>query len=425
MISTVHDHPANNSRVTRRSFHARAASATVAMLSAQLPTSTGRTDEDYEQIVQSTPSGKPVMMTLNERDDFGGYIVAEAQATARFAGMHAAHRLLLFVSLAVGYGSNLRADTTQAGFESTAEAVLTPDHEETSFDFETSQIQGTIRLDGRYHGVTRLVDKRTGMQVIDSRYSALNLFKLMSINQAMDQPRGMPRTIHVESRFVEVTWSATATHKAKITARYEVSTPNAVDLTVTIHSQGAYAGYELFMSSYFDKALRPHVYLQSKTPQLVLPTVNDVFRGTVLVFPRDAHAARFCVDGRWERDERGIPTVQMCPVRHYAHCLAILTDPENRMGVLLMSRPADCYAISTRYHAENEADRMTTYSAFDFSLFGGDVLPEEKRTVRVRLAVTPLDGDFSKALAEYHAYVVNSSPEQSGTLHPDLKENLP
>lgn len=95
------------------------------------------------------------------------------------------------------------------------------------------------------------------------------------------------------------------------------------------------------------------------------------------------------------------------------------------MGVLLMSRPADCYAISTRYHAENEADRMTTYSAFDFSLFGGDVLPEEKRTVRVRLAVTPLDGDFSKALAEYHAYVVNSSPEQSGTLHPDLKENLP
>jgi len=304
---------------------------------------------------------------------------------------------------------HLCADAPQAEPGSTAGAILTPDQTGTSLDFETSQIQGTIRLDGRYHGVTRLVDKRTGRQVIDSRYSALNLHRLMSVNQVMDQPRGMPRTIHVPPRFVEVTWEATATHQAKVTARYEVSTPNAVDLTVTIHSQGTYAGYELFMSSYFDKALRPHVYLLSratlKTPYLVLPAVNDVFRGTVLAFPRDAHAARFCLDGRWERTEREIGTVQMCPVCHYAHCLAVLTDPKDRMGVLLMSRPADCYAISTRYHAENESDRLTPYSAFDFSLFGGDVLPGDKRAVKVRLAVTALDGDFSKALKMYQAYV--------------------
>ncbi len=35
-------------------------------------------DEDYEQIIQGTPSGKPVMMTLDDLDDFGGYIAAEA-----------------------------------------------------------------------------------------------------------------------------------------------------------------------------------------------------------------------------------------------------------------------------------------------------------------------------------------------------------
>ena len=47
-----------------------------------------------------------------------------------------------------------------------------------SFEFETEAMEGTIRLDGAYHGVTRLIDKRTGGQVIDARYSALNLFKL-------------------------------------------------------------------------------------------------------------------------------------------------------------------------------------------------------------------------------------------------------
>ena len=35
-------------------------------------------DRQCEQIVQGTPSGKPVMMTLDDLDEFGGYIAAEA-----------------------------------------------------------------------------------------------------------------------------------------------------------------------------------------------------------------------------------------------------------------------------------------------------------------------------------------------------------
>ncbi len=294
-----------------------------------------------------------------------------------------------------------------------------------SFDFETNLIQGTIRLDGAYHGVTRLVDKRTGTQVIDSRYSALNLFKLMSVNQAMDQPRHMERTTAVATDWVEAKWAATESHKAQITARYEVSRPNAVDVTVTVRSQGAYRGYELFMSSYFDKVLRPHVYLWSRGRRkrdLVLPTVNDVFRGTVLVFPRDAHAARRCVDGRWERNERGTPTVQMCPVRHYSHCLAFLTDPDDQLAVVLMAHPRDCYAISSRYHAEDEADRLTTYSAFDLSLFGDDVLPHYERTVKVRLAVTELDEDLSQPLKLYEAFIAEMNDKLDQSRKPDSKE---
>ena len=238
-------------------------------------------------------------------------------------------------------------------------ATVKADEAGASFDFQTDEIEGTIRLDGAYHGVTRLVDRRTGRQVIDSRYSALNLFKLMSVNLAMGQPRTMPRKIETGPSWGQARWAATDSHRAEVVARYEVRPPNAIDLTVTIKSSGTYAGYELFLSNYFDKTLRPHVYLEpargkpaAGEAERILPTVNDAFRGTVLVFPRDAHAARRCVDGRWDRSEQDTPTVQMCPVRRYAHCLAVMADPDNSLGVVLMSRPQHCYAISTRYHAE-------------------------------------------------------------------------
>jgi len=296
-------------------------------------------------------------------------------------------------------------------------AVLVRESAGNVFRFQTGEIQGDIRLDGAYHGVTRLVDRRTGKQLIDPRYSALNLFKLMSTNQAMGMPRTMERKVQAASRWVEAKWPATEGHHGELTARYEVREPNAIDLTVTVRPAGAYSGYEAFMSSYFDKGLRPHVYLQptGRGPggeaDLVLPRVNDVFRGTVLVFPRDWHAARRCVDGRWNRDERGTPIVQMCPVRRYAYCLAVMADPQQRLGVVLMSDPRQCYAISTRYHADDEKQRLTDYSAFDLSLFGDDLLPGDPRTARVRLAVVTLDPQWSQPVKLYRAFLSEMKDE--------------
>ena len=292
--------------------------------------------------------------------------------------------------------------------ETASQGLSTAAAENTSLDFETPEMEGTIRLDGRYHGVSRLVDKRTGRQVINTPYSALNLFKLMSVNQIMGQPRGMERTMKKGDDWAEVTWPATESHHAELTARWEVVQPNMIDLTVKVQSQGAYRGYELFLSSYFFQLFEPHVYLWARgrsSYDLVVPTLSDVFRGTVVVFPRDAHAARFCVDGRWERNERRTPTVQMVPVRHYAHSVAFMADPEKQLAVVLMSRPRDCYAISARYHIEQESDRMVNYSAFDLSLFGNDFVPGSERTVKVRLALTPLDDQLSQPMQLYQAFI--------------------
>ena len=73
-----------------------------------------------------------------------------------------------------------------------------------------------------------------------------------------------------------------------------------------------------------------------------------------------------------------------------------------------MSRPRHCYAISTRYHADRDADRLTTYSAFDLSLFGDDLPPGDERTVKVRLAVTPLDRDLSQPVKLYREFLAQT-----------------
>jgi len=317
-------------------------------------------------------------------------------------------------------------------------ALLTAVEAKNSFNFETDQMRGTIRLDGDYHGVSRLVDKRTGKQVIYPRISALNLYRLMSVNRVMGLPRRMQRTITIGPHWVEAKWPATKSpkeghtaHLGDITARYEVVPPNAIDVTVTLKSQGTYAGYELFMTNYFDKAFRPHVFLKPEvvhgkkredgnTPSPVVPTVNDVFRGTLLVFPRDSHSARLGLDGRWEDQ-----TIQLCPVRHYAHCLAVLADLENQLGVVLMSHPRDCFAISTRYHVDKDEDRLTPYSAFDFSLFGDDLVPGDERVVKVRLILTKLDDSLNQPLRLYRDFMAEMADERHSANQLDLKEVMP
>jgi len=130
-----------------------------------------------------------------------------------------------------------------------------------------------------------------------------------------------------------------------------------------------------------------------------------VFRGGVLVFPRDAHSARMCLDGRWSRSEYTMPVAPFYPVRHYGRCLAVVTDPGKKVGAVVMADPRRCAAISARYYSENDEDRLTSYTAIDFSLFGEDFLPGDRRTARVRLVLTELDDGLSQPLELYRAFL--------------------
>jgi len=279
------------------------------------------------------------------------------------------------------------------------------------FGFETETMVGRIAPQGAYHGVWQLRDRVSGRELIHPKYSALNLFRLFAMHQGMGQPRSMERSVSCDGNTVTIHWKGTEAHLGELEAKYTVAGPSAIDLDLTARLRGNYAGYEVFLSSYFAPTFRPFVYLKGSRygksavdQERVCPMVNDVFRGTVLVFARDAHMARRCIDGRWDRSEWGAPTVQMCPVRYYSLPVAYLEDTEHARAVVLMSTPENCAAISTRYHADNEADRMTPYSAFDFSLFGRDVVPEQEIRVRVRMALVSLADAEDAPLRAYEAF---------------------
>ncbi len=314
--------------------------------------------------------------------------------------------LALFLGLVAGPKEGQSAPA-QKTVEADKKVGLTPSKKETgSFDFETEQMKGSIRLAGDYHGVSRLIDKRSGRQLVDPRYSMLNLFRVFAVNLGLGTPRGQKGVVKAAGDWAQVTWPASAGNQTEIAARYQVREPNIVDLTVTVKARAVYAGFEILLPSYFDRTLVPYVYLKRRGPgsDWVLPTVNDAFRGGVLAFPRDEHAARRYVDGRWSRSEHNMPTVHFFPVRHYAEPVGVMTDPERKLAAVLMAKTRHCSGVSARYHAEKKEDRPTDYSAIDLTLFGDDLVAGDERTVQVRLALIHLDGDLERALQACRAF---------------------
>jgi len=273
------------------------------------------------------------------------------------------------------------------------------------WSFETEDLVGTLDPTGPRHGVKTLVHKPSGLDVVHPKYDALNLFLLFATNRCMGAARALERTVEAGDDRLTVHWPPTPEHNAELTAVYRLVEPNAVDLTVTVRSNWPYPAYELFLSNYFDPVMQPHVYVQASPysdppdqPQWIAPQVNDVYLGTGLVFPRDFHAARRSVDGRWT----GIWALyQWNPQRCYELPLMMQVHPEQPVAAVLMARPEQCFAAVSGYNSENMDDPFKGQNPLYFSLFGDDLSPGDERTAHVRLVVTGLDDPMQRPLELY------------------------
>ena len=140
----------------------------------------------------------------------------------------------------------------------------------------------------------------------------------MRRTRGLGEPRLFERTVRVEGDTLIVNWGPADEHFASIEARYQVKEPNLIDLTIKVCAEATYESYEIFLVKLLrSAAIGARVsWRRTATParpgaeELVAPHENPVFKGMGLVYTRDAHAARRCVDGRWERKEMGHPTAQ-------------------------------------------------------------------------------------------------------------------
>ena len=290
------------------------------------------------------------------------------------------------------------------------EMGLNENGEAGKWGFETDEIVGYIQPDGDRHGIKELTHKPSGVQVVHPKYDVFNLFFMFSTNHCMGTARDNKRTIEMDDETIEIHWEPTEDHKAEITAKYEVVKPNIIDLSITVHSNWPYPGYEVFLSNYFQRSLKPHVYVQGSPfddpadkARWIAPQVNDVFVGTGLVFSRDQHAARRSVDGRWDRIW-GL--YQWNPQRYFEFPVIMSVDAEKGVAAVLMSRPEDCYAVISGYDSDNDDDPFADQNPLYMSLFGDDFRVSDERTVEVRFAVTEIDEAMSQPLGLYESFLV-------------------
>ena len=302
--------------------------------------------------------------------------------------------------------------------------------EEKVYAFETDEIQGALRPGNEFphHGLTHLVHKATGVEFVHPLYAILNLYRFMHRDPAggaatgMDSDLGNPRQgerrVEADASSVTLRWALQAPTHPEMAIRYEIVEPATIDMTVTVTPNAIAHDFEALLACYFDPVHLPHVYLArdrfeledepglyADEPELAPVNVNPVFRGGVLAYPRDEDAVGISVDGRW-RD-----IARFSPVRRYKVPVCFQADRQQRVAAVLMSRPDDCFAVSSGYDSPDARDRFHKHNPLYLSLFGGTLEPGEKRTARARLVVTELDETFSQPLEHYAAFLAETGGE--------------
>ena len=299
---------------------------------------------------------------------------------------------------------------------------LTYDDKSSVYDFETAELKGSLRaqspdpqVDIR-HGISQLVHKPSGVSIIHPKYSGLNLFRLFATHTGLGEPRLFERAVRVEGDTLIVNWGPADEHFASIEARYQVREPNLIDLTITVCAEATYESYEIFLSNYFDPPLLAHVYLATDrytrepgTEELVAPQENPIFKGMgACVYAGCARGAALRGRPLGAQGDGGIRPPSLGPSAKYAVPVAFQADMDKRVAAVVMSRPQDCFAVTSGYNTDDPEDAWKVQNPLYLSLFGSDFVPGTERTAHVRLAITALDDDMTQPLALYRQFLAET-----------------
>ena len=248
--------------------------------------------------------------------------------------------------------------------------------------FDTGVLKGTLGEEGKSLGLRPLTHRATGAQIAGA-FGILSPYRLLTSHARFGTAAwDWPRTCEVQADgAARVRWSADKEHPLDLTGVYRWSPPipwtsNCWSSPSAISTCSSCSWP--VTSTDFRQALAP-VTLQGPGLLSGAGTFVEAVKadGDWLTFPRDRTAAAIFGDGRWTRPPNPV-TWKIRPA--VAAPMALRRDAKSGLTAVLMSRPADCFAVSMPY---GEDPHRSVY----LSLFGRDLKAGKAASAGARLVI--------------------------------------
>ncbi|MBI2480537.1 MAG: hypothetical protein HYV60_18495 [Planctomycetia bacterium] len=257
------------------------------------------------------------------------------------------------------------------------------------FDFDTGVVRGQLRANGKYQGISSLIDVETGKELTRSA-GIFSYYRVLSTDRRWgDAARDWPMTATLlPEGAVRIDWPAADDHPFEMTATYRWISPTTLDLETIVRPRQSMPRFEVFLSSYFDLNFKALAYAKPMRPvdgpaEFIMADVNPLVRGSYLAFPTDQQAAQMFFDRRWAPENGLVPWAVTGVL---GAPLALKRDVDSDITFLLMSRPTDCFGLSMSYNMD-PPDGIANHGSVYMSLFGTDIAEGESERAHVRLVV--------------------------------------
>jgi hypothetical protein len=263
------------------------------------------------------------------------------------------------------------------------------------FVFDTGVVRGVLRPNGSSRGLSSVVHAPTGVR-LDGGSGLLGYYRVFTTNHRYGTAGwNWPSTARLlPDGAVAVTWPAEEGRPFRMHSIYRWQDCRTLDLVTTVTAEQPLSQFEVFLSSYCDKALTtPSVYIHPASGDGPCFRPSEKAAGDWQVFLRKPAFATLLRDGRWQQPPHPVDWIIQPPLARPL-CLRRGSDPAPT--VILMAPPEDCFAVFTPYRGESH------YSLY-LSLFGRDIAAGQSATARVRLVVAGAVSD-ADILALYEAY---------------------
>lgn len=266
------------------------------------------------------------------------------------------------------------------------------------FTFETGVLRGQLRADGKSKGLSEVVHIPTGSR-LDSSMGLFGHYRVFTANKrygtgAWDWPSDAK--LQADGS-VDVLWPATGERPFELRATYRWTAPNALDVVTTVQAKTNLVNFESFLASYFAESFTNSLAYVVELPGR--PGVEGFLAaepsfGMWLAFPRDDAAMTIFRDGRWTTAPSPVEWVKM---PRLAKPLGIRRDPAGGLTAVIMSPPADAFALCTPQQTEGHRSMYV-------SLFGQDLKAGETARARARLVIIESSTN-AQVLEAYEAFL--------------------